>query len=88
MDAAELRAMETVRDGAAATPFLKFGDRVRIEMLDSQGQSIFGAIDQQVVSARAPRRERPIADVLAAPASTQPPPADQSTQAEPDQADQ
>ena len=90
---AELRAMETVRDGAAATPFLKFGDRVRIEMLDSQGQSIFGAIDQQVVSARSPRRERPIADVLARPAaippaSIQPVPADQSDQTEPDQADQ
>ena len=35
--------------GQAATPFLKFGDRVRIEMLDEQGRSIFGAIDQEVV---------------------------------------
>jgi hypothetical protein len=33
------------------TPFLKFGDRVRIEMLDAEGRSIFGAIDQTVVRA-------------------------------------
>jgi len=33
------------------TPFLKFGDRVRIEMFDAQGKSIFGAIDQTVVRA-------------------------------------
>ena len=32
------------------TPFMKFGDRVRIEMLDRDGKSIFGAIDQQVVA--------------------------------------
>jgi fumarylacetoacetate (FAA) hydrolase len=31
------------------TPFMKFGDRVRIEMFDSHGRSIFGAIDQEVV---------------------------------------
>jgi fumarylacetoacetate (FAA) hydrolase len=30
------------------TPFLRFGDRVRIEMFDAQGKSIFGAIDQEV----------------------------------------
>ena len=36
-------------DGKPKTPFLKFGDRVRIEMLDDAGRSIFGAIDQQVV---------------------------------------
>jgi fumarylacetoacetate (FAA) hydrolase len=34
------------------TPFLKFGDRVRIEMFEPQGRSIFGAIDQKVVPAR------------------------------------
>ena len=31
------------------TPFLKFGDTVKIEMLDAKGQSIFGAIEQDVV---------------------------------------
>jgi fumarylacetoacetate (FAA) hydrolase len=46
---AELRTVETLRQGGPKTPFLKFGDRVRIEMLDERGRSIFGAIDQQVV---------------------------------------
>ena len=32
-------------------PFLRFGDRVRVEMFDSAGRSIFGAIDQRVVAA-------------------------------------
>jgi fumarylacetoacetate (FAA) hydrolase len=35
-------------EGAPATPYLKYGDRVRIEMLDAAGASIFGAIDQRV----------------------------------------
>ena len=45
---AELRTLETILSGRASTPFLKFGDRVRIEMLDGDGRSIFGAIDQRV----------------------------------------
>jgi fumarylacetoacetate (FAA) hydrolase len=45
---AELRAVETLRHGAPRTPFLKWGDRVRIEMFDAAGRSIFGAIDQRV----------------------------------------
>jgi fumarylacetoacetate (FAA) hydrolase len=45
---AELRALETVQKGEAVTPFLKFGDQVRIEMFDVHGQSIFGAIDQAI----------------------------------------
>lgn len=48
---AELRANEEIEHGNASTPFLKFGDRVRIEMLDEAGQTIFGAIDQKVVKA-------------------------------------
>ena len=48
---AERRMLETIDAGAAATPFMRFGDRVRIEMLDKAGHSIFGAIDQQVVPA-------------------------------------
>ena len=47
---AELRARETVEHGAPRTPFLKPGDRIRIEMLDAAGTSIFGAIEQEVVS--------------------------------------
>jgi fumarylacetoacetate (FAA) hydrolase len=46
---AELRARETIEHGAPRTPFLKTGDRVRIEMLDASGVSIFGAIEQEVV---------------------------------------
>ena len=48
---AELRTVETLRDGAPSTPFMRFGDRVRMEMLDAAGGSVFGAIDQRVVSA-------------------------------------
>ena len=45
---AEQRTVETLLNGKPATPFLRFGDRVRIEMLDAGGRSIFGAIDQKV----------------------------------------
>ncbi len=48
---AEVRTLETIEHGKPTTPFLKFGDRVRIDMRDAAGQSIFGAIDQQVVKA-------------------------------------
>jgi len=46
---AEVRTVETILEGKARTPFLRFGDRVRIEMLDESGHSIFGAIDQEVM---------------------------------------
>jgi fumarylacetoacetate (FAA) hydrolase len=46
---AELRSVETIRYGAPKTPFLNCGDRIRIEMNDPQGRSIFGAIEQDVV---------------------------------------
>jgi fumarylacetoacetate (FAA) hydrolase len=45
---AEQRTVETLLTGSPKTPFLKFGDRVRIEMLDPDGKSLFGAIDQVV----------------------------------------
>jgi fumarylacetoacetate (FAA) hydrolase len=45
---AERRSLEQIESGAPRTPFLKFGDRVRIEMFDSRGATIFGAIDQRV----------------------------------------
>ncbi|WP_299811864.1 fumarylacetoacetate hydrolase family protein [uncultured Roseibium sp.] len=45
---AEQRVVETLLEGEAKTPFLKFGDTVRIEMLDGDGHSIFGAIEQTV----------------------------------------
>jgi fumarylacetoacetate (FAA) hydrolase len=46
---AERRTLEQIEKGAPVTPFLKFGDQVRIEMRDAAGQSVFGAIDQKVV---------------------------------------
>jgi fumarylacetoacetate (FAA) hydrolase len=48
---AERRMLETLEHGKPVTPFLSFGDRVRIEMRDAAGRSIFGAIDQRVVKA-------------------------------------
>lgn len=45
---AERRTVETLRDGKPSTPFLSFGDSVRIEMLDEAGNSLFGAIDQRI----------------------------------------
>ena len=45
---AEVRMYETIETGKPQTPFLKFGDSVRIEMFDAEGASIFGAIDQRV----------------------------------------
>jgi fumarylacetoacetate (FAA) hydrolase len=47
---AEQRTVETLRDGKPSTPFLKFGDTLRIEVTDSQGASIFGAIEQVVAA--------------------------------------
>ena len=46
---AEKRMLETVEFGKPKTPFMSFGDTVRIEMLDAAGHSIFGAIEQTVV---------------------------------------
>lgn len=48
---AERRAIETIEHGAPRTGFMQFGDRVRMEVFDSGGQSLFGAIDQRVVQA-------------------------------------
>ncbi len=45
---AEIRTIETINLGAPKTPFLHFGDTVRIEMKDDKGHSIFGAIEQTV----------------------------------------
>ena len=45
---AEIRMIETIESGAPKTPFMRFGDTVRIEMKDEAGHSIFGAIEQTV----------------------------------------
>ncbi|HVJ29650.1 MAG TPA: fumarylacetoacetate hydrolase family protein [Gammaproteobacteria bacterium] len=47
----ERRAIEMAERGAAVTGYMRFGDRVRIEVLDGDGQTIFGAIDQRMVTA-------------------------------------
>ena len=47
---AERRTIETIEAGKPSTPFLRVGDRVRIEMLDRGGRSLFGAIDQEVTN--------------------------------------
>jgi len=54
---AERRTLEAIETGSAKTPFLKFGDRVRIEMLDAAGRSVFGAIEQTVARYDGPRQE-------------------------------
>lgn len=46
---AEIRMLEIIADGKPSTPFMKFGDTIRIEMFDLQGNSIFGAIEQKIV---------------------------------------
>jgi fumarylacetoacetate (FAA) hydrolase len=46
---AEIRTIETIQSGSASTSFMKYGDRIRIEMRDADERSIFGAIDQTVV---------------------------------------
>ena len=46
---AELRTIETIKDGSPSTPFLRFGDTVKIWMEDPEGISIFGSIEQTVV---------------------------------------
>ena len=46
---AEIRMIETIESGSPKTAFMKFGDRIRIEMHDANGESIFGTIEQSVV---------------------------------------
>jgi len=48
---AEKRTLETIREGKPSTPFLKFGDSVRIEMFDRTGASVFGSIEQKIEKA-------------------------------------
>jgi len=50
---AEKRALEKIDSGESTTPFLKFGDRLRFEVLDAKGASIFGAVDHRFVPAQA-----------------------------------
>ena len=45
---AEVRCLETIKDGKPSTPFMQFGDRIEIEMMDNEGKTIFGRINQVV----------------------------------------
>ena len=51
----EIRCLETIADGKPSTEFMKFGDRIEIEMFDENGESIFGRIDQIVTQYHPPR---------------------------------
>ncbi|MBB3117778.1 fumarylacetoacetate hydrolase family protein [Pseudoduganella violacea] len=48
---AEKRCLETIADGKPSMPFMGFGDTIRIDMLDADGKSLFGAIEQRVCAA-------------------------------------
>ncbi|EGT3628699.1 fumarylacetoacetate hydrolase family protein [Morganella morganii] len=50
---AEKRMLEVIAEGKATTPFMRFGDTVRIEMLDDNDVTIFGSIDQKVIEYKA-----------------------------------
>jgi len=54
---AEVRCLETIANGKPTTPFMAFGDRIEIEMLDHHGQSIFGKIDQLIKQYHPPKQE-------------------------------
>jgi len=51
---AEKRALEMIEGGEPTTPFMRFGDNIRLDMRDADGRSIFGAIDQKVVQGEPP----------------------------------
>ena len=45
---AEVRMLEIIANGSASTEFMRFGDRIQIDMLGANGQSLFGEINQRV----------------------------------------
>lgn len=53
---AEKRMLEIIAEGKVHTPFMQYGDTIRIEMLNQQGQSIFGAIEQTVTRYKGPEK--------------------------------
>ncbi len=54
---AEVRMIEKILTGEMRTPFMRYGDTVRIEMVDEAGESLFGAIEQTVVPYEGPRND-------------------------------
>jgi fumarylacetoacetate (FAA) hydrolase len=59
---AERRAIEMIEQSEPRTPFLRSGERVRLQMLDSEGRSIFGAIDQRYCAQQGLASEGPLSD--------------------------
>jgi fumarylacetoacetate (FAA) hydrolase len=57
---AEKRCIETIQGGEPVTEFMKFGDTIRIEMKGLDGRSLFGAIDQEIVSAAGRAKVAPV----------------------------
>ena len=57
---AEIRCLETIADGKPVTEFMKFGDRIEIEMFDETGASIFGKIDQIIAEYHPPGKRSSI----------------------------
>jgi fumarylacetoacetate (FAA) hydrolase len=53
---AEKRATEILQDGQPATEYMRFGDTIRIEVKNAAGQSVFGAIEQEVVALTTTKR--------------------------------
>lgn len=49
---AEKRMLEIIADGKPSTPFMSFGDTIRIEMFDREGNNIFGSIEQEIIEYR------------------------------------
>jgi fumarylacetoacetate (FAA) hydrolase len=49
---AERRAIETLAGGEPVTPFLRFGERLRFDVLNGEGESVFGAINHKLVSTK------------------------------------
>jgi fumarylacetoacetate (FAA) hydrolase len=56
---AEKRCLETIAAGVPVTEFMRFGDTIRIEMLDKAGKSVFGAIEQTVKQLGRQTAEKP-----------------------------
>lgn len=71
---AEKRAMETIQDGQPSTEYMQYGDTIRIEVKGRDGQSVFGAIQQEVVPPESRGRAAPGATAASVPIEPTPAP--------------
>jgi fumarylacetoacetate (FAA) hydrolase len=69
---AEKRAMETIQDGQPSTEYMQYGDTIRIEVKGRDGQSVFGALLQEVVSPESRGRTAPSAAAASVSGDTAP----------------